>query len=267
MKFKNLFLFFTMLIGLVGCFGPEKPDPGLFVEEKEIRPGLSYITTSDSLRHGVNKPIYRGNAILLVADKFTFNTVKGTLAEAADKPVMNDIDELAWWEFAPHMAKMYKHIVRIGLSEAKNKAFKSEMERLEALGEPFDVFILSHGMPNYLSSGEGYFFSYKDLEQWRGKFKNLNLVFSQSCFGSSLVSDWQQAGAKHTISFRGMNRNFFWLSYFLQWYRYYSIEKSFIETNSKMNFFLNTSYFKLLINAFGKTVEEYLSMTENPELM
>jgi hypothetical protein len=47
-----------------------------------------------------------------------------------------------------------------------------------------DLALLVHGLPNYLSTGNGYFLSFRDIDALEGKLQYLNLVMLQSCFGS-----------------------------------------------------------------------------------
>jgi hypothetical protein len=160
---------------------------------------------------------------------------------------------------------MYTRIYRITTEGARFDSIVRVFEELDSLGEPFDVYLLSHGMPNHLSTGEGYFLSYRELNMLH--FKNLNLVFLQSCFGSSLAQDWLRAGARSVMSFDGLNRNFFWISFFLRWYRYFDVAESYNKTNHNLDFALNNEilYLKLL-EGLGITPAEYLANSPNPTL-
>jgi hypothetical protein len=125
------------------------------------------------------------------------------------------IEDIAWWMSESKLSRNYNLILRIPENDLNYENFQKALLYLQSLGTEFDIFVLTHGMPNYLSAGTGYFYSFKEIDALRGQLSHLRLVFLQSCFGSSLAKDWKEAGAKYIISFDDFNANFAFYDIFL----------------------------------------------------
>lgn len=275
--------------GLSGCMLPTPPGNELFSESQVIRPGLIHYRSYDYEKKTMIHPKRRGNVLFLTADSYMYKLISGQISNYFEKgdgttgstlpsstpSSTNDqqlsIEELAWWEYAPILTDIYDHIIRITLKEAKHKTVLQALEELEAFDQPYDVFILSHGFPNHLSSGDGYFLSYRELEEYRSthpKSKHMNVLFMQSCFGSSLVEDWNKVGAKAVLSFPGFNRNFFFISFFLGYLRDLELKDAYQTTIDNMEANLtNSPLYRKLLEILGITVEQYLKASPNPDLL
>lgn len=252
-------------LGISGCFYPQPPDAKTFISFQTLRPGLEeYQGKPLNTFSKVYKK--RGNALFLTADTYIYSHYLPQIQKELNTKQPPSLDDLVWWEYAPIFSRMYNQIIRITYQEARYETLLASLNKLESMGESFDVYLLSHGMPNHLSSGTGWFLSYKELSQLEGHFKNLNLVFMQSCWGSSLTKDWINAGAKHVISFNGQNRNFFWISFFLRWYQEYDILNAYRRANDIEWELDHEIMYKSLLHGLNLNAQTYLAQSPNPEL-
>lgn len=259
--------FLTILsLGLSGCLLPGPPSSRLFLSSRTVRPGLeSYV--SDQNRLSLQESKKRGNAIFLTADSFLARAVFETTRRFYGNSNPPSIDDLAWWQYAPDLTLLYRNIIRITTREARYRTLSDSLREMEQLGQPYDLYLLSHGMPNYLSDGSGYYFSFKEIDALKGKLPHLRLVFMQSCFGRSLARDWLGTGAREVLSFDGFNRNFFWVGFFLRYYHLRDVSDAAIATDSTIEWDLanNLQYFEIL-RAFGATPAQYVAEAPDPIL-
>jgi phosphatidylglycerol:prolipoprotein diacylglycerol transferase len=160
----------------------------------------------------------RKNVLFIASDQTIqvgFADILKAAYKAESAPLLED---LVFWEYVHDLKRIYNVIVRIPPGKVGFEAVSSALADMESLGDPYDLILLTHGFPNHLSTGNGYFFSYRELGDLKGKLNHLNLVMLQSCYGTSLVQDFKEAGAKHVMSYPGLNRNFFFLGFFLKYY-------------------------------------------------
>jgi phosphatidylglycerol:prolipoprotein diacylglycerol transferase len=252
---------------LSGCLLPQPPQESWFSSHETVRPGFEiFISKQNVFSLGI-KTRARGNAVFLTADTYIFKSLSEKLSASLHENSLLSLDELTWREEAPYLAAMYKKIVVIGVKEAKKQTMLQALAMMEKSGQPYDIYLLTHGIPNHLSSGEGYFFSFNEIGALKKQLKNLRLVFMQSCFGSTLAPDWIAAGAKEVISFDGFNRNFFFITFFLRWYRYFDVREAFQKTISNMPDSLERHLlYSELLRALGFSIDDYLRSAPNPEL-
>lgn len=209
------------------------------------------------------------NLVFLTADTFSSEQFAPLLSAAYKSDNPPTLNELAWWQFAPLFRDVYDKVIYLPLEQAKYANILASLKYMEKQGKKYDLIVMSHGIPNHLTTGEtGYFMSFKEIDELQGQLKNLNLVFMQACFGSSLVQDWLKAGADTVISFDGFNRNFFFISVFLDHHRWYNEQGAFLTANRDMRATLNKNkVYKLMIEkGLGLTVDQYLSQAEEPKI-
>jgi hypothetical protein len=77
-----------------------------------------------------------------------------------------------------------------------------------------------------------------------------------------------EAGAQKVMAFEGFNRNFFFISVFLDHHRWYSDEQAFTTANRDMRSELNGSrlYSYLINKGLGVSIDAYLKQGEEPKL-
>lgn len=209
------------------------------------------------------------NLVFVTADSFSQIQFEPLLAATYKKEHPPTLNEVSWWQFAPLFRDLYSKVIYLPLEQAKYANIVASLKYMEAQGQPYDLIIMSHGIPNHLTTGDsGYFMSFKEIDDLKGQLKNLNLVFMQACFGESLVPDWIGAGAKTVISFSGFNRNFFFISVFLDHHRWYDERSAFYTANRDMRTTLNKNkLYKMMIEkGLGMTVEQYLQQAEAPKI-
>jgi hypothetical protein len=181
-----------------------------------------------------------------------------------DKPIR--LEDITWWRFAPLMRGLYDQVLRIPHDQLDTTSLTQAILQLEQLGKPWDLFLLTHGIPNHItaSSGNG-FISYKDLESLP-QLKHLKLVYSQGCFSETLAPDWMDLGAQEILSFEGWNRNFFFIDFFLQAFKEtgsVSIAYDYVNDNLEQ-LMQNERLYDLLLAELNLTIEEYLEISPPP---
>jgi phosphatidylglycerol:prolipoprotein diacylglycerol transferase len=120
------------------------------------------------------------------------------------------IEELAWWVFAPEFNGLYDQVLRVSYDHFSSATLQQSLDYMETQGKPYDVVLLTHGIPNNIMTTKGQpLLTWQDVDSWKGRFSHLDLLFMQSCYGDSLVQDWKDAGAKAVMGYSGLNRNFF----------------------------------------------------------
>jgi phosphatidylglycerol:prolipoprotein diacylglycerol transferase len=199
------------------------------------------------------------NLLFLAADdniQFGFSDLLKA-AIGKDQPLPR-IEDLTFWNYLPNLKKIYRSVVRIPYEKVNFKNFSTAVTYLESLGEPYDLVVLSHGMPNHLSTGSGYFFSYRELATWKGQLHHLHLVFLQSCYGQSLENDFFAAGAQYVMSYPGMNRNFFFFGLFLYYYPENSVEDAYELTHRNFDFWMSRPPYDQISNLFLAKMNQQL---------
>lgn len=180
------------------------------------------------------------------------------------------LEEIAWWMHVRKMVGLYDQVVRIGHDRFSRETLFVALEYMESLGRPYDLVLLTHGIPNHIKTTQGHeLLSWKDLAELKGKLRGLNLVFMQSCFGSTLAPDWQEAGAKAVISFPKLNRNFFYFDFFLVDYKRerFDVMAAYEQTNRTVHSRLRKHrLYRQVVTEMEMTMEEYIDEAPHPVL-
>jgi hypothetical protein len=254
-------------MALTGCLLPSAPKADKFaaIEKRE-----SYDVYTMKRKHDPSKTMRATtkNLILVTADTFLSEQFQPQLDAAYQGKRAPTLNELAWWAYQPLLRDIYNKVIYLNVDQAKHAIIVNAIQYMEKQSMPYDLIILSHGIPNHLTTGEvGYFMSFKEIQDL-GKLKNLNLVFMQACFGKSLVQDWMNAGARRVMSYDGFNRNFFFISVFLDHHRFYDEDGAFATANRDMEKELNKKklYKELIKRGLGTDVHNYLSQVDEPIL-
>jgi hypothetical protein len=272
------FLFTASLcLVLSGCLLPEKPKKGSFVDIQKTSLFTVYTMDRD---HGSAPPVAPGekprkmlpttkNLIFITADNFTGKQFEAQLKAAYKSDTPPTLNEVTWWQFVPLFRDEYHKVIYLPLEQAKYANIMASIKYMESQSLQYDLIIMSHGIPNHLTDGDpGYFLSFKEIDELKGQLKKLNLVFMQACFGQTLAADWIDAGARKVMAFEGFNRNFFFVSVFLDHHRWYSDEQAFQTANRDMRSELMKKklYRYLISKGLGMSVDEYLEQGEEPIL-
>ncbi len=270
---------FSVALGLTlsGCLLPSAPKRSSFADVNE---GSEFTVYTMDRKHDSAPARTNGqapskmlpttkNLIFVTADEFTSQIFEKQLSAAyktATPPTLND---LSWWQFAPLFRDLYSKVIYLPVEKAKNANITAAIRYMEHENIPYDLVILSHGIPNFLTTGEtGYFMSFKEIDELKGQLHHLNLVFMQACFGNSLAKDWIAAGAKTVISFDGFNRNFFFIGVFLDHHRWYDDRGAYMTANRDMRTELNNKkLYKVLIETgLHMSVDQYLDQAPAPKI-
>jgi hypothetical protein len=219
--------------------------------------------------HVVWKPSGR-NLVFVAADDEVQSRFERPIMEAykSDRPLR--LEEVSWWLYASRIRELYDLVVRVPYDRFHKGSLVRALELMEEQGKPYDLVLLTHGVPNHLVTSPGYpLFSWKDLGALKGRLRGLNVVFMQACFGDTLVPDWHAAGARAVVSYKGLNRNFFYLEFFLDNYedRPGDVAWAHRKTNSEIARKLRgDKLYKAIISRMGLTLDEYLANAPNPSL-
>lgn len=178
------------------------------------------------------------------------------------------LEDVSWWRFAPLMMDLYDTVAKIPYNNLSAKALAEAVEFLEAEGKPFDIILLTHGIPNHITSSAGYdLISYKDIAALPA-LKHLDMVFMQGCFSETLAPDWIELGAKTVLSYEGWNRNFFYVDFFLPAYKKQgSAVKAFESVNKSIEGDMKKSLlYKKILEELEMSFEEYFEISPSPIL-
>lgn len=231
LKLNKMFVL-LICIHLTGCIVPDEP------RESDYR---SILKKEDFIVYKTykNKSITTKNILFVAADEIIQKNIQNS-NNLNLKNKNNRIEELAFWKYLKDFKNIYTNILYIPAEKVRYESVIKGIQYLESLNQPFDLIFLTHGFPNHLSTGEGYFLSYRELLYLKGHFNNINLVYLQSCFGNSLSEDFKSVGAKTVISFKDFNSNIFFLDVFLKfYYNNNSPELAFQLAKENFDFYIN----------------------------
>jgi len=218
------------LLFLSSCFLPQKPDSdvikkvvmtspafewNLMAREKKVVNTGPHSTGMTS----VSIPNTGRDALLVSLDEEVQKFFEKPIMKAykTDKPIR--LEELMWWWYSPVFQKLYDRVLRIPYTQFTSKNLLSAIATMEREKRPYDIILMTHGVPNNLvtiTKPDEPLFSYEDLAKLKGKLKYAQVVFMQACFGDTLAPDWHAAGVPAVLSYSEFNRNFFYLPYFLE---------------------------------------------------
>jgi hypothetical protein len=241
---------------LTGCFLPEPP----------LSTDFKAVISSDWMYiYKTKKTMYRKtkNVLFLAADDNIQSGFKPILQDVFKTQDPPRLEDLVFWQYLGDMKNIYNTIIQIPFSNVKFESFYKSILYLESLKQPYDIILLTHGIPNNLSSGQGHFLSYKDLEKMQGQLKNLNLVMLQSCFGKSLSKDFLKIGAKYVLSYPDFNKNFFFFGFFLEYYyENASVETAFVLAKENFEFQMRRTIYDRIVKSIFRLQTEYKSKEE-----
>lgn len=253
-----------------GCLRhPQEPGPKVIRESSQLGEDPAQALEL----HRFRTPLHAGkkeamNLIYVALDDTVQYQFGPRIEDLYGKPVR--LEELSWWVHAPKFRGLYREVIRIPHDRFTSQNLLLALQAMESRGIPYDLILLTHGIPNHLVTTRGTpLFSWKDLAALQGKLPSLRLVFMQSCFGSSLEQDWHAAGAKAVMSYPGLNRNFFYLDFFLREYRQdpTDIRAAWKRTNRQVKLKIRTSpLYRRIIREMGLGVGEYLRDAPHPRI-
>ncbi|RYZ75520.1 MAG: hypothetical protein EOP05_07610 [Proteobacteria bacterium] len=266
LKNARLVIVAASMMALTGCLGtPDEPKTKDFAK---IEKRSDYSIYTMKREHKPSKTMRKTtkNLILITADTFLTDQFQPLLNAAYKDKKTPTLNQFAWWAYQPLISDIYNKVIYLDVEQAKHAIITDAIRYMEKQPLQFDLIVLSHGIPNHLTTGEvGYFMSFKEIQDL-GKVKNLNLVFMQACFGKSLAQDWLNAGARRVMSYEGFNRNFFFIGIFLDHHRFYDEDGAFFTAKRDMEKELEKKdlYKAIIKRGLGTDVKGYLSQVEEP---
>lgn len=268
LKTFKLALVATAAVALTGCL--KTPDEPKAKEFANIEKRGDFSVYTLKRKHQNVAPMRKSNKnlILITADTFLSEQFQPLLDQAYGDKKTPTLNQFAWWAYHPLLADLYQKVIYLDVEQAKHSIIVDSIKYMEKQNLPYDLIVLSHGIPNHLTTGEvGYFMSFKEIQDL-GTLKKLNLVFMQACFGKSLAQDWINAGARRVMSYEGFNRNFFFIGVFLDHHRFYDEDGAFFTANRDMEKELEKKklYKEVIKRGLGFEVKDYLAQTEKPIL-
>ncbi len=277
MKLKTAFLTLSLTL-LSGCFLPQPPGASKVKSTTSLADGIELHRMNKErfvLEPGVADPVRKEvmsgrNLIWVATDDEVQPHFQKQLMDAykASKPVR--LEDVTWWMHAGKIQKLYDHVIRVRYDKLSKESLWTAIERMEAMGKPYDLFLLTHGVPNHIVTSKGFpLISWQHVAELKGKLKHLDLIFNQACFGDTLVPDWHAAGARTIIHFKEFNRNFFYLGFFLDDYRKEKVDAlaAYDRTNARIDEDLaKHRLYPRIIETLGLTMDEYLDNAYPPEI-
>lgn len=217
-------------------------------------------------RRAQSKPSIERNLLFVAVDDTVQGQFQTKIKQVYQSRDEIRIEDITWWRFAPLMRGLYDQVLRIPHDKLNTATLTQAIVHLESLGKPWDLFLLTHGIPNHITASSGNeLISYKDLEKLP-RLDHLKLVYSQGCFSETLAPDWIGLGAKETLSFEGWNRNFFFIDFFLEKFKKTgSVFEAYNFVNNNIQELMkNDRLYDLLLQELDLSVEEYLEISPAP---
>lgn len=224
-KYKPLKLLPILIATLVtGCL-PQQPEMNDYLSIQRENSFEIYHTKK-------NQHLTKENVLFLAGDdNVQFEITKKIQTGTIQSPFLDQvkefyntsevprIEDVVFWDYLAHLKNIYNVIVKIPVHKIGYNSFTQALELMESLGNSYDIILLTHGSPNMLSTGQGYFYSLENLKNLSGRLNKLNLVVLQSCYGHEKISKlFLRAGAKYVISFSRKTKNYFFIDIFLNYY-------------------------------------------------
>jgi hypothetical protein len=265
-------------LALSGCFLPQPPGLSKVKSTVALAEGVELHSMNKErfvLVPGSSEPVRKEvlsgrNLIWVATDDEVQPHFQRQLMDAYQSDAPIRLENVTWWMHAEKIQKVYDEVVRIRYDRFNRETLWLALQTMEARGKPYDLFLLTHGVPNHIVTSKGFpLISWEHLKELEGKLPNLGLVFNQACFGDTLVPDWHAAGAKTIIHFKEFNRNFFYLGFFLDDYRKErgNVGLAFERTNARIDGDLaKDRLYTKIIETLGMTMEEYLEMAYAPTI-
>ncbi len=261
------FILATALLFLGAC-SFKVPQP----PNRHVVASTTQFVNDITLERMASKQSHGRNLVFVAEDTEEASRFEGFLKSAYPKKKTTPrLEEAAWWLYAPAIKDLYDNVFLIQYGHLNKESFLLALTEAEHLEGGYDLVLFTHGVPNNIvTSPENPIFSWKDLDALKGQLPKLRLVFMQGCFGSSLALEWVDAGAQAVLSFPDLNRNFFYLGFFLERLKESpnDIKAAYDKTNINIadEIRKNLLYIKM-ISVLNENIEEYLAYAPNPALM
>lgn len=212
--------------------------------------------------------IPKRNALFIALDESVQPQFEQQLMDIYKSDEVVRLEDVTWWRFAKKFNGLYDKVVRIPWNHFHKESFVEALAMLERLGKSYDVYLLTHGLPNHITTTKGApFISYKDIAELKGSLKKMDMVYLQGCFSNTIAADFLKIGAQSVLSFEGWNRNFFFVDFFIKRLERYNHRplKAYELTKKhiKRDLTLSVLYRKLL-GELSMSIEEYLESSPAP---
>jgi len=275
---------FALLAGLSGCLALPHTPNAKTLQQVELPPQyVSHLSSADAqaleLYH-VGKPDthyaprVQRNMVFVALDRTFQSYFDSDLKKIYHTQEEVRIEDLAWDVFAPELVGVYDQVLRISYNSFNANTLEAALDYMESQHQDYDLFLLTHGLPNNIMTTPGSpLLSWQEIDQWKGRFPSLDLVFMQSCYGSTLAPDWLQTGAKAVMSYPGLNRNFFYpMTLFKELKKQTSTgveratDASRLSNQKVQSDIKRSGLDRFMIQGLGMSVQDYLNTAPMPQL-
>jgi hypothetical protein len=275
---------FTPLVGLSGCLSlPHTPNEKTLQQIELPQQYVSHLSSVDAqaleLYH-VGKPDthrvprVQRNMVFVALDRTFQSYFDSDLKKIYHTQEVVRIEDLAWDVFVPELVGVYDQVLRISYNSFNANTLEAALDYMESQHQDYDLFLLTHGLPNNIMTTPGSpLLSWQEIDQWKGRYPSLDLVFMQSCYGSTLAPDWLQTGAKAVMSYPGLNRNFFYpMTLFKELRKQTSAgveratDASRLSDQKVQSDIKRSGLDRFMIQGLGMTIQDYLNTAPMPQL-
>ena len=99
-------------------------------------------------------------------------------------------EDIAWWQLSKKIKTVYDKVIYITFDNFNRDSLKEAIVQAERLGKPYDLYLLTHGIPNHIKASAGEeFISYKDIAKLSGVVTRIcGGFFSILAFSACVVS-------------------------------------------------------------------------------
>lgn len=213
-----------------------------------------------------NDSLAQKNLLFVAVDDTVQTQYQDALKKAYQTDQVVRLEDVSWWRFAPQFKNLYANVVKIPLEQFHADSLEEGLRIMEDLDQKYDIMLLTHGIPNHITASKGEdFISYKSLENW-DFITQLDFVFMQGCFSETLALDWIKLGARDVLSYKGWNRNFFYVDFFIKEYKKdQNVGRAYHEVNKTIEEKIRRApIYKTILKELGLSFEEYFQLSDTP---
>lgn len=258
-------LFATLIITLVGCL-PKPPS------ESVLKP-IGFGSPSGARFYKIDRKgdlgVHRRNLLYVAVDNTVAPQFKDLLEEAYDRKPAPRIEDISWWKLIKSVRKLYHKVAFIPHNRFNFQSFKEALQWLETQARDYDVYLLTHGWPNHITASEGEgLISYEQIQSLSNVVSDKwKFAYMQGCYSNTLAADIHDLGVQDVFSFDGLNRNFFFVDFFMQNYIEYPYDVEAAHRATEQSIYEDMEDSKLysrILEAMDISLNEYFSNSPAP---
>ncbi len=208
------------------------------------------------------------NLLLIIDNGIAVESLDRWIKKKFPKRSSLQLEDLIWWRYWPIVSKNYEYVVRIEKNALSKTSLLAAFRLMESFGKNYDALLLVHGLPNHLKASKGKgLISWQDLEELRGELRFADLLYLQSCRGSSLAGEWLEAGVRNFVAYDAYTDNMFFPELLLnEMQRNSDVESAFKAVSVKFRKKIQRSiyYSQAVSRIFQSPVSDYLDRVAMP---